>query len=102
MFYSTVPPEQYVETIDRLKKDYEEVRLYNVKLLEKNKELSSKAFNTGLTTDELQSIHGLIQMQIKLIKELQDGVESDTDVLKIHSAVTPLAVLVSLVSKPTD
>lgn len=102
MSYSTVPPEQYVETIDRLKKDYEEVRLYNVKLLEENKELSSKAFNTGLTTDELQGIHGLIQMQIKLIKELQDGIESDTDILKIHSAVTPLAVLVSLVSKPTD
>ena len=53
---------------------------------------------TGLTTDELQGIHGLIQGQIALISSLQ----TSDDVLKVHSAVTPLAILVSLVSKPTD
>ena len=53
---------------------------------------------TGLTTDELQGIHGLIASQISLISSLQ----TSDDVLKVHSAVTPLAILVSLVSKPTD
>lgn len=53
---------------------------------------------TGLTTEELQGIHGLIQGQIALISSLQ----TSDDVLKVHSAVTPLAILVSLVSKPTD
>lgn len=53
---------------------------------------------TGLTTDELQGIHGLIASQISLISSLQ----TTDDVLKVHSAVTPLAILVSLVSKPTD
>lgn len=98
MFYSTIPPEQYVEIIDKWKKDYEEIRLYNTKLLEENKELSSRAFNTGLTTEELQGIHGLIQGQIKFIAELQTG----NDTHEIVSAVSSLVDLASLVSKPTE
>ena len=98
MFYSTIPPEQYVEIIDKWKKDYEEIRLYNTKLLEENKELSSRAFNTGLTTEELQDIHGLIQGQIKFIAELQTG----NDTHEIVSAVSSLVDLASLVSKPIE
>lgn len=60
--------------------------------------MANKLASIKLTDDELQGIHGLIHAQIKLISELQN----QDDCLKIHSAVTPLAILVSLVSKPTD
>ena len=53
---------------------------------------------TGLTTEELQSIHGLIQRQVKLIGKTQ----SDNNVSETLAAVSTLATLASLVSKPTD
>lgn len=60
--------------------------------------MASKLSSMKLTDDELQGIHGLIQGQIALISSLQ----TPDNVLKIHSAVTHLAILVSLVSKPTE
>lgn len=67
--------------------------------LERKVELLTEQLSVArLTTDELQSIHGLIQTQISLISSLQ----TIDDVFKVHAAVTPLTILVSLVSKPTD
>ena len=53
---------------------------------------------TGLTTEELQGIHGLIQGQIALVSKLQ----TSDDALGIHASVVTLLDLASLVSKPTD
>jgi len=52
----------------------------------------------GLTSNELQSIHELIQRQVKLISKTQ----SDNNVSETLEAVNTLATLASLVSRPTD
>jgi|NOAtaT_5_FD_contig_101_142259_length_3861_multi_3_in_0_out_0_4 hypothetical protein len=84
--------------IERQKAEMERLGENNEYLKALVKDMSDKVAFTGLTTEELQGIHGLIQGQIALISSLQ----TSDDVLKVHSAVTPLALLVSLVSKPTD
>ncbi len=60
--------------------------------------LEGKAIATGLTTEELQGIHGLIQKQIELIKDAQESASKNA----LSSGVSDLLKLVSLVSKPTD
>lgn len=69
---------------------------------ESYKEMKQKLSLIGLTTEELQGIHELIGMQIKLISELQSQVECDTDVVDLANPINALTSLVSLVSKPTD
>lgn len=101
MFYSTIPPEQLVEQINELKKKNEELRASNLYLTKLVEQLENKVGLSGLTNEELQSVHGLINMQIKLISELQSQVESDTDVIDLANPINALASLVSLVSKPT-
>lgn len=76
----------------------ESARAANRELLNQVEYLTNLTQWTGLTTNELQGIHKLIKGQIDLISVLQ----TSDDALKIHSAVTPLAILVSLVSKPID
>jgi hypothetical protein len=84
--------------IERQKAEIDRLSNDNLSLRDKVEALSKSVLVTGLTTEELQGIHGLIQSQIKLIADLQTG----NDTHEIVSAVSSLVDLASLVSKPIE
>lgn len=93
--FSSNNPQQVLRDTLQEVEDYKET---NQGLCKEIEQLQNRVGYIGLTADELQGIHRLIQSQISLISNLQN----QDDCLKIHSAVTPLAILISLISKPTD
>jgi len=86
------------ETIIRFRAEAESARA-EAKILSETIDLLQKQLSfTGLTTEELQDIHGLITGQIAFISKMQTG----DDTHEMYTAVGTLVSLASLVSKPTD
>tara|TARA_R110000868_G_scaffold377881_1_gene643245 strand:- start:1075 stop:1404 length:330 start_codon:yes stop_codon:yes gene_type:complete len=98
--------ESQKKTIDELSEQRDYYIQYNSVLELKCKALDTRQAETfafaGLSGDELQGIHGLIQKHISLLSELQEKVKSPSDVYELNTGVESLATLASLVSKPTD
>lgn len=80
-----------------LRQELNRLAVLNSRLDKENQMLEDKLSFTGLTVDELQGIHRLIQGQIAFISKMQTG----NDTHEVYTAVDALVSLASLVSKPT-